>query len=146
MFRKKPDATQFPVVLLVEEDVSVRSLIARTLRQSGYGVLEAKDSLEALLLGVQYHGAIAALITAIALCNYTYGAELVDNLRAARPDMRMVYMAAGEFLDEAIAREVIREEATLLPTPISAETLKDLAQSLPPAPSPEVSPTLRDWA
>jgi len=61
------DLTGQGTVLLVEDDESVRSLIARGLRSRGYGVIEASNGLEALKALEQKNGAIDLVVSDVVM-------------------------------------------------------------------------------
>jgi two-component system cell cycle sensor histidine kinase/response regulator CckA len=74
------------VVLVADDDDAVRALIARILRGSGYTVLEARSSDEALALGVDLKLLVADLVMPS-----TGGVELADAMRARIPGLQVLF-------------------------------------------------------
>jgi two-component system, cell cycle sensor histidine kinase and response regulator CckA len=74
------------VVLVADDDDAVRALIARILRGSGYTVLEARSSDEALALGDDLELLVADLIMPS-----TGGVELAEAMRARIPGLHVLF-------------------------------------------------------
>jgi two-component system cell cycle sensor histidine kinase/response regulator CckA len=74
------------VVVVADDDDSVRALIARILRGSGYTVLEARSSDEALALGDDLELLVADLIMPS-----TGGVELAEAMRARIPGLHVLF-------------------------------------------------------
>ena len=79
-------------VLIVEDEVAVRSLVRKTLTRLGYDVIEARDGERALALAATHEGQIAALLTDVVMPGMT-GPDLATALAATRPSIRVVYMS-----------------------------------------------------
>jgi len=79
-------------VLVVEDTRTVRRMIVRTLQANGYQVLEASAGDEALRLANAHPEPIDLLVTDIVMPGMR-GSELADRLRAARPDIKTLYMS-----------------------------------------------------
>jgi DNA-binding NtrC family response regulator len=124
MSHYNPDRIEYPVALVAEDDETARALLADFLRAKGYGVLEARTSIEALLLAVDYPDRIDALFTSTRLRKYCNGAELAASLRAARPEMAVFYLDSGSPSEEAI-RDLIRGRAVLLAKPLTTPRLEE---------------------
>jgi CheY-like chemotaxis protein len=74
------------VVVVADDDDSVRVLIARILRGSGYTVLEARSSDEALALGDDLELLVADLVMPS-----IGGVELADAMRARIPGLHVLF-------------------------------------------------------
>jgi CheY-like chemotaxis protein len=74
------------VVLVADDDDAVRALIARILRGSGYTVLEARTSDEALALGDDLELLVADLVMPS-----IGGVELADAMRARIPGLHVLF-------------------------------------------------------
>jgi DNA-binding response OmpR family regulator len=79
-------------ILLVEDDVQVRTIARRALIRYGYSVLEAADVDTALALEASHAGPIDLLITDVVL-PLGSGGELAVALRARRPDLPAIFMS-----------------------------------------------------
>jgi CheY-like chemotaxis protein len=95
----KRAASGEPMVLLVEDEDAVRALASRILRKHGYRVMEARDGIEAHAVAAQYNGTISALVTDVVMPRMG-GRELVETLRAERPDLRVLFMSG--YTDDAV--------------------------------------------
>lgn len=100
-----------PTVLVVEDEEEVRSLTRDVLEMHGYAVLEALDPDDALRLGGSHPGPIDLLITDVVMPRMS-GRELVDRVRAIRPDMRVLYMSG--YTEDAILRHGVHDASTVL--------------------------------
>jgi CheY-like chemotaxis protein len=78
-------------ILVVEDDPSMRMLLAVTLRESGYEVVQAGDGAEALA-AAQGSGPIDAVLTDVVMPQMS-GPELITHLRRTRPDLPAVCMS-----------------------------------------------------
>ncbi|GIK40997.1 MAG: hypothetical protein BroJett011_48300 [Chloroflexota bacterium] len=89
-------------ILLAEDEITVRDLAAQSLRQQGYTVLEAADGLEALELAQsQPQNEIHLLLTDMIMPRLG-GANLAEQLRAARPQLKVLFMSG--YTDSTIIR------------------------------------------
>jgi CheY-like chemotaxis protein len=111
------DCIRTPTVLLADNDDAQRLHIADFLRRRGYGVLEAKTSLEALLLSVDYPFPLVALFTSLSLRKYCNGSELAACLQAIRPGMAVVYLGDMRDAGDEAVRNIVSGEAILLGRP-----------------------------
>jgi two-component system, cell cycle sensor histidine kinase and response regulator CckA len=79
------------VVLLAEDDESVRGLVVSELTRRGFTVLEAADGREAFEVAEGHRGPIDVLVTDIVMPRMS-GTELAVALEGVRPDMRTLYI------------------------------------------------------
>jgi two-component system cell cycle sensor histidine kinase/response regulator CckA len=108
-------------ILVVEDEAAVRELVVRVLAAHGYRVLEARSGSEALQVSGQHSESIDLLLTDVVMPHMN-GAELCEQLRASRPEIRVLYISG--YTDNAIAHHGVLEPGTnLLPKPFSAEGL-----------------------
>ena len=78
-------------ILVVEDDILVRSFILRIMREQGYRVLEASNGEEAMLLAEQQKdGPIHLVITDMVMPRLG-GRELSDRLKGRWPKMRVIF-------------------------------------------------------
>jgi CheY-like chemotaxis protein len=119
-----PDTSTAPrgteTVLLVEDDDAVRNFSQRTLRSSGYAVLEARDGVDALRLAEEHAGPIDLLLTDLVMPRMG-GRQLAELLIRTRPDMRVLLMSG--YTDEISVHSPTAPHHTLLHKPFSPSLL-----------------------
>ena len=79
-------------VLLAEDDVAVRGLVAEVLRRRGYQVLEAPGGEEAVEAIARHAGPVHLLITDVVMPGMG-GQELTRRLLEARPELRVLLIS-----------------------------------------------------
>lgn len=117
-----------PVVLLVEDDDSIRALVQHILEHSGLRVLPAADAQEALQVLAGHPGPIDLLVTDLAMNGQT-GQELALRVRAARPSVRVLFMS-GHTPDESFLETVRANHSDFLHKPFAPAELLELAWRL----------------
>jgi len=98
-------------ILLAEDEDEVRALTREVLERQGYRVLEASDGLQALRR-YEVEGDRIDLVLSDVVMPRMSGRELVDRVRAIRPDMRVLYMSG--YTEDAIVRHGVRDASTVL--------------------------------
>ncbi len=108
-------------ILVVEDDEAVRRLTVRALAAQGYTVLQARDASEALRLAGD-RSAIHLLLTDVVMPGPS-GAELARDLRARRPELRVLFMSG--YPDRAFASRGLEGTSLrpLLPKPFTSGEL-----------------------
>lgn len=86
-----------PVVLVVDDEPSVRDLVCRALREDGYRTLEAGHGIEALNL-VETGDPIDLVITDVVMPGMD-GRELGRRLAQSRPTLPVLYISAYDVND-----------------------------------------------
>lgn len=109
-------------ILLVEDEVSIRTLAQAVLEEQGYVVLEASDALEALRRSAQHQGPIHLLLTDVMMPGMN-GYELASRLSPLRPEMKILFISGytGSLTAQAHA---VPADAFFLPKPFLPETLE----------------------
>jgi PAS domain S-box-containing protein len=109
-------------VLLVEDELAVRSFIVRVLRDLGYQVIEAENGLDALELMERYSGPpIDLLITDIVMPKLG-GRALAQQLRQRLASLRVLYISG--YTDEVTIRNgELMPGSAFLSKPFSAKSL-----------------------
>jgi two-component system cell cycle sensor histidine kinase/response regulator CckA len=90
------------VVLVAEDDATLRTVVTRALTGCGYTVLAAADATEALALAAQHDGPIPLLLTDVVLPGLT-GPQLAEALWCDRPSTRVLFMSG--YMPEHVRRE-----------------------------------------
>ena len=108
-------------VLLVEDEDAVRRWMARTLRERGYTVIEARDGVEALACAEAQGSAIDALATDVDMPRLS-GIELARHLSVRRPDLRVLFFS-GSSQERLEGPDSCVEGSRFLQKPFSSEAL-----------------------
>jgi PAS domain S-box-containing protein len=98
-------------VLLVEDEDSLRSVVAGTLRTNGYTVLDAPDGNTALELAKSYDAPIDLLLTDLILPGIS-GRNTAEQLRQSHPSIKVIYMSG--YTDDLITGVGIPGPKTVL--------------------------------
>jgi PAS domain S-box-containing protein len=77
-------------ILLVEDELQVRALALRVLREQGYTVIEAGDGDSALTIAQSYDGELHLLLTDIVMPRMS-GRQLAEELQARHPKLQVLY-------------------------------------------------------
>jgi CheY-like chemotaxis protein len=80
------------VILVVEDDDQVRTVVSKGLPRLGYEVLVTRNAEEALALVDKHPGRIDLLLTDVVMPGLS-GPQLADRLTARRPETRVVFMS-----------------------------------------------------
>jgi PAS domain S-box-containing protein len=108
-------------ILLVEDNDQVRMVARGVLRRQGYRVLDVGSPIDAIGSAESHPGTIDLLLTDVVMPRMS-GPELAKRLKAARPDMRVLFMSG--YTDEAILNQgLLDSEAAFLQKPFTPETL-----------------------
>lgn len=141
------------VVLLVEDEPAVRTVMRRMLLARGYTVLVAESADEALAKVAEHGATLDVLLTDVQLPGMD-GAELAARIRRTRSNLKVVYISGypreDAFLHTPAARsdEFIQKPFSpsqlgdvlarvLTDTPPPAESLRDTTLLLPDPPVPK---------
>jgi DNA-binding response OmpR family regulator len=84
------------IVFVVEDEELVRQLVAPSLEEAGYGIIEATGGEEALLILQKPESqAIRALVTDVDLGGKVTGWDVAHRAREINPSVAVVYMTGG---------------------------------------------------
>ena len=114
-------------VLVVEDEELVRRSLHDILAGKGYRVLQARNAREAMLIGGGYGGAIDLMLADLVLPGMG-GPELADQLRPARPDMRVLYISG--YHNDARVRRLEQAGKAFFPKPFTAAAIAEKVSEL----------------
>jgi two-component system cell cycle sensor histidine kinase/response regulator CckA len=118
---RKPTLGGSETILVLEDEESLRTLIADTLRANGYNVLQAQEGNAALDLAKNQELRIDLFLADVILPGVS-GRYVAEQLLASRPTIKVLYMSG--YTDDYINhRGVIGPEVMLLEKPFSLESL-----------------------
>jgi signal transduction histidine kinase/ActR/RegA family two-component response regulator len=109
------------IILLVEDEDAVRSLVRGILRARGFTVLDASNAAEAVRISNDFVGPIHILLTDVVMPEVS-GRELADQLRQTRPEMRLLYMS-GYTEDMIVHHGVLTSDVGFLQKPFTPDKL-----------------------
>jgi PAS domain S-box-containing protein len=109
------------VVLLAEDDETLRYVTRRILRREGYTVLEARTGVEALRVADTYADPIDILLTDLVMPEMG-GRELAEQIARKRSNMRVLFMS-GYTDDVAFRRGLVDPAAAFVQKPFSHQAL-----------------------
>jgi two-component system, cell cycle sensor histidine kinase and response regulator CckA len=108
-------------VLVVDDEPVVRAMMVRTLRETGYTVLDAKDGPAALALARGHAGPIHLLVTDLAMPGVR-GRELARAVAELQPGLRVLFVS-GFPGDELERRGLLEAGRPFLSKPFAPELL-----------------------
>jgi two-component system, cell cycle sensor histidine kinase and response regulator CckA len=125
-------------ILLVEDEDILRALTRQVLRLGGYTVLEATSAAMAMQISAAHAGPIHLLATDVVMPG-TGGRQLAEQLRALRPELRVLYLSG--YTDNAVMHHgTPPEEIHFLQKPFTTSALARKVREVLDAPVPQ--PTL----
>lgn len=119
--------TETAIILLVEDESSVRSAVRRILERAGYEVLEARHGADALLVAVAYGLPIDLLLTDVVMPEVN-GVELANWFADAYPSGRVVFMS-GYTDDDLFRRGLSNREVAFVAKPFTVGGLLATVQT-----------------
>jgi two-component system cell cycle sensor histidine kinase/response regulator CckA len=109
------------IVLIVEDDTSIRKLAQKSLQPHGYRVLVAENGEDALRISKEHEGTIDLMITDVVMPKMG-GKETAERFQALHPQMKVIYMSG--YTDNAILHHgVLAPGLNFLEKPFSPEGL-----------------------
>jgi PAS domain S-box-containing protein len=111
------------VILLVEDEFSVRALMKESLAREGYEILEASDPREALKIAEERAGALDLVVTDVIMPTMS-GPELAGRIRERRPSIPVLFVS-GYPEDELGPEAALSEGTEFLAKPFTPADLSD---------------------
>jgi two-component system, cell cycle sensor histidine kinase and response regulator CckA len=106
-------------VLVVDDNPTSVEVLGYLLESKGYSVLRAESATEAESVSKLHDGPISLLVTDAALRSIT-GQELANRIRAARPELQILYISGYTSVHLITAGE-LKWNAPFLQKPFSAD-------------------------
>ena len=117
------------VVLLVEDEASVREYARTVLEMYGYRVLQAANGPEAVEVWKRHGERIVLLLTDLVLPDEMTGLELAEKLQAQRPELKVIF-CSGYSTDQASAMLASHKNFSFLQKPYQPKTLGRLVREV----------------
>jgi CheY-like chemotaxis protein len=115
-----------PLVLVVDDEPPIRQIARRILEAEGYQVNEASNGLEAVEQ-LAKGGAIDLLMADLDM-PVLGGDEMVQRIRATRPDLKVLYVTGH--IDRLMDARPLWEGEAFLDKPFSANSLREAVSLL----------------
>ncbi len=109
------------VILLVEDDESVRNLAVLSLQRYGYTVLPAHGGREAVLLSRNYVGTIDLLVSDVVMPEMG-GRAVAEHIRRGRPHVKLLF-CSGYTDDDVLRQGILLDQVPFLQKPFTPEAL-----------------------
>ena len=116
------------IILVVDDEPFVLSVVSSILRQAGFKVLSAASPAEALEVGYSHAARIHLLLSDVVLPEMS-GPELADRFTAIHPETECMFMAGLPDTPEVCER-IIRRNRAFLPKPFVPATLVNKVQEV----------------
>lgn len=108
------------MILLVEDEDTVRKVIERLLVKLGYGVVAASDAEEAIDLFEELDDVVDLVLTDVVMPGLT-GVEMAQVLKRRRPDMKFLFTSG--YTSKELGSNPQAPPEPFLPKPFSMEEL-----------------------
>jgi two-component system, cell cycle sensor histidine kinase and response regulator CckA len=107
-------------ILVVEDAEPIRKMVCSMLRGSGYGVKEAADGAEALVVLERKCESVHLVLTDVIMPEMS-GAELARHLARDCPDLPVIFMSG--YSEDPVVRNVESDDSIFLAKPFTAAAL-----------------------
>jgi PAS domain S-box-containing protein len=129
----RPRTTSLPrgteTILIVEDEAAVRLLVTNLLQRCGYQVFVAPTAVQALQVWKENGAKIDLLLTDMVMPDGMSGRQLSDQLRAERPDLKVVYTSG--YSPEAVGQgRALPPNTRFLQKPFDPFRLSETLRSL----------------
>jgi PAS domain S-box-containing protein len=111
------------VVLVIDDEPTIRMLIAEVLAESGYAVIEAPDGPAGLRV-LESNAKIDLLITDVGLPGGLNGRQVADAARVTRPDLKVLFIT-GYAENAVVGRARLEKGMYVLTKPFQMEVLAE---------------------
>jgi CheY-like chemotaxis protein len=116
-----PGARPDELVLVAEDEEMVRSIMARTLRDCGYAVLEASDGMEALEMVSAREGRVSLIVADVVMPGLG-GREMAARLADRWPEIPILFTSGYTGMD-VVRRGLLDEGHEFVQKPLAPEAL-----------------------
>jgi CheY-like chemotaxis protein len=117
----EPAAGEGEVVLVIDDEPTIRMLIAEVLAEAGYAVIEAPDGPAGLRV-LESNAGIDLLITDVGLPGGMNGRQVADAARVSRPGLKVLFIT-GYAENAVIGRSRLEKGMFVLTKPFQMEVL-----------------------
>ena len=116
------------MILLVDDEDSLRLLLGRLLEKAGFQVTLARNGAEGIRLADAHQGRIELIVTDLMMPGMT-GCEMVKHIQQRRPDVRVLYLSG--YTESTLECDgLLQGGANFLQMPFSATELAQRIREL----------------
>jgi CheY-like chemotaxis protein len=110
-----------PLILVVDDEKDIRTLVRLMLEEGGYRVIDAESGKDAIAIAANADDPISLLVTDI-LMPFMNGRDLADKIASIRPTLKVLFISAysAEILT---AHNLCPEGSDYIKKPFTAKTL-----------------------
>ncbi len=126
--RETPRAIDGETVLVVDDEPTVRMLVADVLYDLGYAAIECEDGASGLKI-LQGSGRVDLLVTDVGLPGGMNGRQVADAARALRPDLKVLFIT-GYAENAVVGHGQLDPGMAILTKPFNIDDLADRIRSL----------------
>ncbi|MEH3160412.1 MAG: GAF domain-containing protein [Sphingomonas taxi] len=127
--RERPVPTSAHTILIVDDEASVRTLMADAMSEQGHRVLTAADGAEALALLDKESDAIDLVLTDVGLTGGMNGRQVAEAALKQRPGLKVVFVT-GYAEQAVLGSEQLPGNMALVTKPFALDTLASRVSSL----------------
>ena len=125
---QRPEHGSGEVVLVIDDEPTIRMLITEVLEQLGYGSIEAPDGPSGLRV-LQAGARVDLMITDVGLPGGMNGRQVADAARVLRPGLRVLFIT-GYAENAAVGNGHLEPGMAVLTKPFQMSTLGERVQAL----------------
>ena len=123
-----PKSRRAPTILFVEDETSIRELVAGYLERVGCRVIEASDARQAIAQWEQHGCDIDLVVTDLILPGGVNGRELIQHLKADRPALKVILVSG--YTSDSFGEELFLDRTTsFLQKPYRLKNLADIVHN-----------------
>lgn len=127
--REAPVATSAHTILVVDDEVAVRTLMAEAMTDQGHRVLTARDGAEALGLLDAHGDTVDLVLTDVGLTGGMNGRQVAEAALKRRPGLKVVFVT-GYAEQAVLGSEQLPENMALVTKPFALDTLTSRVATL----------------
>ena len=123
------------VVLVIDDEPTIRMLVVEVLRESGYVAVEAFDA-QSALRALESLSRIDLLITDVGLPGGLNGRQIADAARVKRPDLKVLFIT-GYAENAALGSSILERGMSVVTKPFAIDALsRKIAEMMAERPDP----------
>ena len=117
------------MILLAEDNSSVRELVARVLSEEGYAVFPAEDEDDAISIAEDIAYPELDLLLTDVVMPLMGGMELADRVKAIHPETRVIYMSAyTDAENQQIRKRLKGGDASFISKPFALDVVTSVVE------------------